>query len=176
MVLALGLALIFWPRGVLQVFPPLLGALMLVAGAIGIAHSLAMRARLMQPGMKLLQGLLTVLVGLVFLVKQNFSMAFLTVLFGIYVIVTACIHMSMALDAARDGGRWFAEAGEGLLQFVLGALLLFSPFTGNLLWARLLGLHFSVAALSTMGWLLRESRRPHPAPKPPPEEAGEEEQ
>ena len=53
----LGLALVFWPRTVLGVVSPIVGVVMIFVGAQQIAHSVAMRAKLMDPAMKLLQGI-----------------------------------------------------------------------------------------------------------------------
>lgn len=158
--LVLGVALMAWPEVVLGIFPPLLGAVLALAGAIGLAHSLAMRSHLARPGAKLLQSVLQVVVGIIFMVKRDFSLGFLAVLFGLYVLASSVIRLGEATAAARAKQPWAGALADGLMQLVLGVLLLFAPFSQRMLWARFLGVHFVVAAANTLHWLYKGARAP----------------
>lgn len=155
-VLVLGLLLMVRPQVVLDIFPPLLGAVLAVAGAMGVAHTAAMRGRLVRPFAKLLLSVLQLVAGLVFVFKRDMSLAFLTLLFGIYVLGTAAVHVGQAAEMAKQKRTWLPKAAEGIFQLVLGALLLLAPIGHRLLWARFLGLHFVVAAMATLLWLHKE--------------------
>lgn len=104
--LLLGALLVFFPDTVLGLLPPLVGTVMLLVGLQGLIHALVMGERLPEPGMKMLQSVIYLLVGLIFLVKQDISLAFLSILFGLYVLVTAAIHLSLAIDNRRKKKAW----------------------------------------------------------------------
>lgn len=153
--LLLGISMLFWPTAIISVFPPLIGIILIFVGVLNIAHSMVLHQLMLDPGFKLMQGIITLIVGLVFILKQDISMAFLTILFGLYVLISAAIHFSSALEYRREKKKWLSALFESLFQFLLGALLLFGTFSDNALWARLLGLEFIVMGTSTLVLLLR---------------------
>lgn len=144
--LLLGLALMLWPEQVIALFPPAIGVVLILVGTLSIAHSLVLRGQLMEPQAKLLRGLVNVIVGVVFVARQDLSLAFLSILFGVYVLVGAAINFSAALQDRQQGRRWLPALGLSLLEFAMGVVLLRSLFAERLLWVRFLGLYFMLAA------------------------------
>lgn len=151
--LLLGLALLAWPDVLLKVLPPLIGVVLILVGAQFIISTLLMGSRVKEPSLRFLSGFVNILVGAVFILKRDVSLLFMSVLFGLYVLVSAGIGLSVALAGRQRREAWLPAALESLLELVLGALLLFSPFNGLTLWVRVLGVYFVVAAAGML-WAL----------------------
>lgn len=164
---ALGLALLIWPDAVLTVFPPLLGGIIVLVGSLNVGHTLVMWQRVAQPGFKLLRGMVNIVVGLVFIAKRDVTLAFLSILFGLYVLIMAAIDFSDAMQNLRTQKRWGLTFFQAVAKLVLGLVLLFAPFSGRTLWVRVLGVYFMVIAGGTLHWLVTERR-----PAPPASAAG----
>lgn len=158
--LLLGVALLAWPEAVIGVFPPLLGVVLLLVGVQGTAHTLVMWRRLPAPGFALLRGLVNLVVGVIFLVRRDVSLVFMSVLFGAYVLVGAALDFVAVIRDRKERPAVWTDLAESLLNLVLGVLLLVSPFTGQALWARVLGLHFVLVVGSSLWWLWRQRQNP----------------
>lgn len=159
LLLLLGLGLLFWPDAVLTVFPPLIGGVLVLVGGLMLAHCVVMWKHLAQPELRVLSAAVNIVIGLVFIIKHDFSLAFLSILFGIYVLVMAGIDFSSALGAMWSGEAWIGSMLEALVKLVLGALLMFAPFSGRALWARVLGGYFVVVAVRILFLLWQMGKR-----------------
>ncbi|MGD9559511.1 MAG: DUF308 domain-containing protein [Oscillospiraceae bacterium] len=153
--LLLGVGMLVWPDAILTVFPPLVGAVLVVVGIQAVAYNLVMGRRVANGAFALLRGVINILVGAIFLVKRDLSLAFLSILFGLYVLVGAAMNLSTAAQRIREKKPFATELWDGVFNLVLGLLLLFSPFTGRSLWVRVLGVHFIVSAGTSLVWMLR---------------------
>lgn len=158
-VLLLGLALVIWPDSILSVFPPLLGGVLVLVGGLVLAHCFVMWNRLAQPELQLLRAVVNIVIGIIFIVKHDFSLAFLSILFGIYILVMAGIDFSAALGAMWSGENWAVTLLDALFKLVLGILLMFAPFTGRSLWARVLGAYFAIASAKALIWLIKAEKK-----------------
>lgn len=158
----LGVALLVWPEIVLLIFPPLVGILLLLVGLQQVTHTVVFYQKVIEPGMKLVQGFVEAIVGVVFLLKQNISLMFFTILFGLYILVIAAVRFSTALQEKKSGNPWKSSFFESVFQLALGLLMLFGPFGQNMLWARLLGAHFVLSAGGALLWMRREAKRNKP--------------
>ncbi|MFV0411714.1 MAG: HdeD family acid-resistance protein [Oscillospiraceae bacterium] len=161
----LGAALVIWPEAVVSIFSPLMGLVLVGAGALTLGHSLVLWKRLARPYGRLLQGLVNLAAGIIFLIKNDVSMAFLVVLFGLYILAMAVLDFAAVWAAKKAGKRWADTLGDGIFKLVLGVLLFFGPFSGRSLWLRMLGIYFVVVAGNTLQWLLRESKTQQPPPR-----------
>lgn len=155
-----GICLLFWPEQMIDFFTPILGVVLLLVGIMLVAHSLATWQRLALPLLKLLRGFINILAGLVFLAKNDTSLAFLSALFGLYILVMTCIDLSAATDAWKEKKAFWGLAVDAGFKLILGILLLFSFFTVRTLWVRVLGIYFIIAAINTFRAFWRESPPP----------------
>ena len=71
----------------------------------------------------------------------------------------AGIDFSSALGAMWNGEKWIGSMLEALLKLALGALLMFAPFSGRALWARVLGGYFVVVAVRILFWLWQMGKK-----------------
>lgn len=171
LLLALGLALILWP-GVLTAFMPvLIGTVLILAGVSAVLSAVTKKEWFVAPSIRILFGVVAVVVGLVFLINQDVSIMFLSVLFGLYVLIMAALGFVETYRGLRAGHHWVGLLLENLVQVVLGLLLLLKPFSGLNIWVQVLGIHFVVMALGsffTLWQLWRTACNP-----PPPDDDAE---
>lgn len=146
----LGAALIIFPRQVLLFFPLFLGAVLIFIGLLSVAHSIVMNKQLPAPQNKLLGGMLNIIVGVIFILKRDISLSFLSVLFGLYVLINACVIFSAAIQDRKKRKSWLADLLESFFSLTLGILLLFVPFVNRFFWVQLLGFYFCVIGIISM--------------------------
>lgn len=150
--LILGLILLIWPAKVIIILPVLIGLVLVLVGVQGLAHTLVMHKRIMQPGYKAMQALVNLIIGCIFLVKQDISLLFLSVLFGLYVLFSTVISIVQTFHDIAEKRPFAASLLYEVMALILGILLLFSPFSGLELWIQVLGIYFILAAAGLFNW------------------------
>lgn len=151
----LGFSLLLWPGLLVEVLPVLIGVLLLLAGVLVIASGGSLRQLGIDTSFRTMFGAVTIVVALVFLVKQDISLVFLSVLFGLYVLITAALSVVEIVNAVRSRQPFILPLLSVVVQMALGLLLLFAPFAGLSLWVQILGVHFVLAGVNGMFWLVR---------------------
>ena len=74
-------------------------------------------------------GVLTLIVGLVLLIRGNITMQTMASIIGIYVVADGLFKMQTAIDAKRFGmKKWVTIFVAAIVVGVVGALTLFDPF------------------------------------------------
>lgn len=158
--IVLGLALMVFPAQIITLFPVVIGLALILAGVHHVGYSIAARRRTLDPGLTTARGILNIVVGLVFLLKGDVSLVFLSILFGIYALVSAGMDFTDATVRRRKKQKWLAGLIESIVEFVLGAVLLFAPFSDTFFWARFLGLYFILASCAALHVLFSSPRPP----------------
>ena len=108
LLLALGLLLIIFPEDTLSAFPPLLGGALVIKGLIILLYSFITSPpkQTAELPISLYSGSIDLIIGLVFLFKQDLSLTFLSVLFGLYIIINAFVSLSIAWQARQQKRKW----------------------------------------------------------------------
>lgn len=135
-----GVAILVWPTKALELLPVALGIGLLLAGGVQLAFFWTQRTLGSLPGFGWLAGTVTLMVGLVFVLNRNVSIAFLGICGGTWAMVLGVLRMRAALQKRRLELPWKTHLAGSLVYIAAGALLLFSPFWGMEQAARLLGL------------------------------------
>ncbi len=74
-------------------------------------------------------GFLTLIVGLVLLIRRDISLPMVAVIAGLYVLVDALFKIQTALDARKFGmSKWVIILISAILADIVGLLTLFDPF------------------------------------------------
>lgn len=152
---ALGLLLIFFPGFFVRILPPLVGIVLILVGLQGIISGLSLRGVLKHPGFTMARGVLCIVVAIIFLAKNDLSVVFISILFGLFVLISAVLGMMGAVRQKRAGEPWAFDVFEGVVDIILGLLLLIAPFRGMNLWTQILGIHFILVAIGALLVLLR---------------------
>ena len=148
----LGLSLFLFPEPIIRVLPVLIGLVLILVGIQGIAYTAVMHSKMMNAGFKLMHSFINLLIGLVFLLKQDVSLVFLSVLFGLYILFSAVVNFTQTVQNKSDKHSFAIDIIEILLSCIFGFLLLFSPFSGLSLWVRVLGIYFIIAGIGLFRW------------------------
>ena len=129
LMIVLGLLLLFWPGHVMTTAVKIVGIALLIGGAI-TAFSWH-RGRGAGVGIiRLAEGILMAVGGLVLLFAPKLLISILPVLLGLVIIVNGGINLIQALDLRRQGySRWGFSMALAVLTILLGLLILFNPFS-----------------------------------------------
>lgn len=152
-----GLACLVWPEALSQVLAALVGACLTALGAGLLACGLAARRR-GGGGILLVQSAAHLAAGLVFLLNQDVSLAFLGGILGVWLLVIGVLRARSALAARRMGAPWKGDAVSAALRFGCGALTLVRPFRGLAAGVMLLGAVLVVAGVSLIAGALAVDR------------------
>jgi uncharacterized membrane protein HdeD (DUF308 family) len=153
----IGLAAIYTAKvtGMLSVI--LAGSALGVAGFVEVLSGLGRRSRQVQP-LRLMGGLLSMVVGALFLFRPQTGLAGVTVMLAAYFIAAGIFHIATSLLERYDGWGWDLLYGGGAI--VLGAISLTNMRTaGFWLVGTLVGIEILLRGLAlTFGGLQRGPR------------------
>lgn len=136
-----GAVLLIWPQMGVSVMCKVYGVFLIVYGAAKISGyftgDLFQLAFQYDFGL----GIVSLILGFVFLLRTEHIVEFLAVCIGIFMLVDATLKIQTAIDAKKFGiSKWWLILMTAIMVAFIGALLLLAPFeTGSVL-VRILGL------------------------------------
>ena len=156
--LVLGLTALIWPSGLMHILPMLIGLALAFVGVCELAYSFGVREFEKSGGMKLIQGCMSLAVGLVFLLKRDVSLVFLGVVLGLWSIISAALKLSLALRQRAVGYPWHGTAVEAAVKAVIGIFMMFNPFGGLAAWTMVIGVFFIAVGGVLLAWVIYAGR------------------
>ena len=146
-VLLIVIAFMFFnnPAGVLAVISMWFGILTLIAGAVGLIGNLLMKNEEREGG-SLWWSILTLLFGILMLAKLGLTMKAITVIFGLWILVTGTVLLSAGLEHRKAGAGWIMLLG-GILSIVAGVIIIFNMAAGAVWISTLLGIQALIAGI-----------------------------
>ncbi|MCI8445003.1 MAG: hypothetical protein HFG15_01050, partial [Bacilli bacterium] len=96
--MVVGLALFLKPGTIADRVPLFLGSMLLFIGLDDLIFSFLTKDYKIGTSMQLIQGSINVMIGLVFILKQESSLLFLGICFGICALVMGAIKLNLAVD------------------------------------------------------------------------------
>ena len=145
----LGLVLILWPETSAITVCWLLGALCLALGVCQIARYCRLGALGVLFRFDLGGGILGVLAGLLLLLHPAGALMVLPVIGGFYILVEGVFTLQAAVELRRFGlPRWGLTLGLGILDLLLGFLLILDPFEGAAALMVYLGISLLITGVS----------------------------
>ena len=123
-----GVYFIFYPDATLLSLSVLIGVSMLIYGVFDLIIYARMHRLLAAPAWMLVDGLLDILVGLLFICNDWLALSVLPFLFSMWVMVSGISKTVQSLDLRMLGIRgWGWLLALGVILIVLGFLSLFKP-------------------------------------------------
>lgn len=124
-----GLILVIWPGTSTQVVCKVLGAVLLVYGAMQILmYILAKERSLYSQGMLIL-GVIFAVVGAWILLKPEMIIAAVPVIIGIIIVMHGLHNTAQAIKLKHlNYEKWWLALLLGILTMVLGGVLIYNPF------------------------------------------------
>jgi len=103
--LIFGILFLAYPGATLKTFIILIGVLLIIDGVINLIRSIVFVFRKEPWGWTLVWGLVGLLIGLIFVNHTDFTLAFVAVLMGLWVIVMGIAEIAIAFDMPPESGR-----------------------------------------------------------------------
>ena len=149
--LVLGLVLFLWPGMTTKLFCIAAGALLLLYGAINIVSFFTHSGHTNGLQAELIFGIVSAAVGLFFLIQPRVILSILPIILGLYICIDALVNLKRALDMRNYGyAKWTATLVMALVSLALGLLVLFNPFSTQLLLVRVVGAVFVYQGVSDL--------------------------
>lgn len=137
---ALGLVLLFWPDAAAGLCV-LLGGAVIACGVVKLMGYFSDDLYRLAFQFDLAAGLLTIIVGLLLLLRPWDVLAMLPILFGVFILADSALRLQTSLDARHFGmKKWWVILLFSLCGAVLGTVLLLRPFQSARALIRLTGL------------------------------------
>lgn len=154
LLIVLGLLLIFKSGVIVNLIPLILGFTMIVIGVFQIAYYIGIRDYLVLPSLKLTSGIVNILLGLIFCIKNDRSLEFLGIFFGIWALVTASIRLNLTIQKKLEQFPYIWDVVATLIQLIFALFLIFNPFHGFAIWAVYAGCFCIIEAIIILGSLI----------------------
>jgi len=147
-----GLLTLIWPRLTLTALVLLFGAYVLVEGLLTIAAVLGDGPGTRSDrGWLLLEGIVSVLIGVVTFAWPDITAVALLYLIAFWAAVTGGLEIATAVRLRRQVRNEWILAATGVLSIVLAALLVISPGSGALAITWLIGTYALISGALTLG-------------------------
>lgn len=143
----LGLALFLLPNTVANRIPLFLGSILLFIGLDDLIYSFLTKDYKIGTSMQLIQGSINVMIGIVFLLKQESSLLYLGICFGFCALVMGAIKLNLAVDNYHLGLPYKWYIFDGVIRIIFAAWLIFNPIGGFTVWVMTCGAYFMISAI-----------------------------
>ena len=121
--LVFGILFLAYPGATLRTFIILIGVLLIIDGVINLIRSVVFVFRKEPWGWTLVWGLVGLLIGLIFVNHTDFTLGFVAILVGIWVIIMSVAEIAVAFDMPPESGRG-ALAVLGVISLGFGIAIL----------------------------------------------------
>ena len=147
-ILLIIIAFIFFnnPIGVLAVISTWFGIITLIAGAVGLIGNLLIKNEEREGG-SLWWSIITLLFGILMLTKLGLTMKLITVIFGLWILITGIVLISAGWEHRQSGALGWIMLLGGILSFVAGVMIIFNIGAGAVWISTLLGIQALIAGI-----------------------------
>lgn len=150
----IGVVLIIWPGTSTQIVCRVLGGVLIAYGIIQIILYLFARERTLYLQGMLLLGIVFSVLGAWILVKPETVIAAVPIIMGIIIIMHGLHNSIQAIDLKKMSyDKWWIALLFGILTIVLGAVLVYNPFSVVNTVVRVIGAFLVYDGLSDM-WII----------------------
>lgn len=160
--LAAGFVVLVWPSATLKVIAVVFGVFALLDGIFRLVSALTPDEQA-APWRVLpaLQGVLSILVGIVFVRYPFQTLAVLTLVLGMFWVVSGLVQIVHGIAERGTGGRW--RIAGGALALITGILVLAYTSASLLVLVWLLGIQLILTGVLLTAWAAQIHREEHPA-------------
>lgn len=144
--LIFGILFIAYPGATLRTFVILLGIFLIIDGVVNLIRSLIFIFRKEPWGWTLVWGIVGLLLGLILVNHTDFTLGFVAIIMGIWVVIMGVAEIAMAFDMPPESGRGII-AVLGVISLGFGIAIL--AWTAETVYALmvLFGIYLLVAAV-----------------------------
>jgi uncharacterized membrane protein HdeD (DUF308 family) len=158
-----GIILLAWPAATLKVLITIIGILMLIDGFANMIRSAVLAGRKERWGWTLVEGLVGVLIGAIILAHMEFTVAFVAILAGIWVLILGIAQIALAFDLPPNTGRGILGV-VGIISIAFGIVIVVYPFGSVYALTVLIGIYALVKGaldivVSIYAWRLQREEK-----------------
>ncbi len=143
----LGIALFLNPEAITDRIPIFLGSVLIFIGLDDLLYSFITKDYKIGTSMQLIQGSINLMIGIIFLLKQETSIVYLGTAFGICALVMGAIKLNLAVDRYHSGLPFEWYIFDGFIRLIFALFLIFNPVGGLNVWVMTCGAYFIVSAI-----------------------------
>lgn len=159
-----GIIAFAWPQLTAALMVMFFGVYVFIDGLFALIASFSMHGGLGRWWLMLIEGILGIVLGLIFLFNPAFTAAFLLILIAIWAIVTGIIEIVLAITYAKIVPDNWLMILTGILSLIFGFLLMRNPAAGILAVIWIIGMYailfgvMVIAAGFTLKGLLHQTK------------------
>ncbi|MGI6876703.1 HdeD family acid-resistance protein [Amycolatopsis sp. 3B14] len=158
--IAAGAVVLAWPEATLKVIAVVFGISAIVDGVVRLVSAVSAGDRsAAQRTLPVLAGVLSILVGIVFVRYPFPTLAALTLLLGMFWVVAGLVQIVHGLAERETGSAW--RVASGALALVTGILVLAYTSASLVVLVWILGLQLVLGGALLFGWGLEVRREEH---------------
>lgn len=137
----MGLVLIIFPGISMNVICCIIGAFIIMLGAIKICAYFSDDRYNIAFQFDLALGILAIVIGIIFIARTNWVLSFFSTIVGIIITASSLFSVQASIDSKKFGLKaWGALLAVSIISMALGILLIFCPIKSLNLLARLYGI------------------------------------
>ena len=137
----LGLVLLIWPDIAATLVITVIGAICIVIGLVNIIRYFMLETRMALVSNGLAFGLVWIAVGIAVICLKELLISLLFLFCGLIVLAGGIMKIQSTLCFRRMAApRWYLELISACVSVILGALILFNPFSSAVLLMRVIGI------------------------------------
>lgn len=130
-----GLILVIWAGSALKITAIVIGVLLLLeAVALFISYFQDKETP------KLIEGIVSAIIGLVFVIKPTFIVSIYPFLLGAVIVVESILHLVQLFGTSVKTGRTWGLIAANVVLLILGIVIMFNPFTTMTVLVRVSGI------------------------------------
>ncbi len=137
----LGLVLLIWPDIAATLVITVIGAICIVIGLFDIIRYFMLETRMALVSNALAFGLVWIAVGIAVICLKELLISLLFLFCGLIVLAGGIVKIQSTLCFKRmAAAKWYLELISACVSVILGALILFNPFSSAVLLMRVIGI------------------------------------
>lgn len=125
--LIFAILLLAWPGATLKTIMVIIGIFLLIDGVINLIRSIVLAARKERWGWTLIWGVAGLLIGIIIITHMKFTLEFVAILAGIWVLIMGVAEIAFAFDMPPESGRGIL-AVIGIISIAFGIVIIAAPF------------------------------------------------
>lgn len=139
----LGLVLLLFPDLTTGLICTAVGLILLAYGVVAVISFFAGSNGGFSFQFELVVGVFAAIVGAIFLLKPHMILSILPTIFGLYILIDGLTNLKRGMDMRSYGyAGWTTTLVLSVVSLVLGAVILWNPFSTHLLLVRIIGASF----------------------------------
>ena len=133
LLIILSIFLIFTPSISLKVIVIAIGVIIAANGVLHTASYFSTPQDLKMFSFELAMGIISLIVGLVFIFNPDIVNTFISFIIGAWIILKSITSLQLAFNMKSSTDKWLITLILSIFTLILGIVMLFNPFASNIL-------------------------------------------